>query len=158
MKSALSVTLIVCVAASASSVSAQDLRRSIQRAASQAATQQGPQKNHRMPKGFLWTGVGLLGYGGFLFGLGAAYGPDHLDCPGGDCRVCTPDCPKTQDTLFRGGTLFVASGAAVLVIGAVIGAKRSPDLAPRVTVNRRGFAIQQPVPVHPWRRHASARE
>jgi hypothetical protein len=32
------------------------------------------------------------------------------------------------------------------------------DLAPRITVNRRGFAIQQPVPVRPWRRHPLARE
>ena len=160
MKSALSLTLIVCMAASAPPVSAQDLRSSIQRAATQAAAQQQQQANHRMSKGFLWTGVGLLGYGGFLLWLGESYGPDHLDCHDkGDCTVCAPDhhdCPKTQDVLFRGATVFAASGAAVLVIGALIGAKRSPDLAPRVTLNRRGLAIQQPV--HLGRRHAAARQ
>jgi hypothetical protein len=154
MKSALPLALVVSMAASALPVHAQDLRSSMQRAASQAAAQQR-QRHRLMPKGFLWTGVGLLGYGGFLLALGEGYGPDHLDCPKGDCRVCTPDhqnCPRTRDLLRKGSRPFVASGAAVLAIGALIGATRSPDLAPRVTVNRRGFAIQQPV--HLGRRHA----
>ena len=135
---------------SASSDSERDWPRAIHRAASRAA-QDDSQEHRVMPKGFQWTGVSLVGYGGFLFLLGVGYGPDHLDCPGGDCRVCNDTCPKTQDTLFRGGRLFVASGAAVLAVGAAIGARRSsPDLAPRVTLGREGLAIQQPVPLRRW--------
>ena len=159
MKSALSLTLIVCLAASATPVSAQDLQSSIQKAATQAAAHQQQQANHRMPKGFLWTGVWLLGSGGFLLWMGERYGPDHLDCPGGDCSVCAPDhhnCPKSRDVFNSMAGRFAATGAAVLVVGALIGARRSPALAPRVAVNRRGFAIQQPVRL--WRGHAEARE
>lgn len=137
--------------------SAQDLRSSIQRAASQAAAQQEPQENHGMPKGFLWTGVGLLGYAGFLVALGESYGPDHLDCPGGNCSACTPDrsnCPTTQKVLFKGAAVFAASGLTLLVIGGA----RAHAMAPRVTFRRRGFAIQQPVPLHFKRPRAAARE
>ena len=158
MKSALSLTLIVCLAASAPAVFAQDLRSSIQRTAFEEAARQQHQTKLPMPKGFLWTGVGLLGYGGFLLWLGERYG-DRLDCPRGDCSVCAPDhhdCPRSQDVLRSGAGISAASGVAVLVVGAVIGARRSPDLAPRVTLNRRGFAIQQPVPL--GRRHAGAHE
>lgn len=158
MKSALSFTLIVSIAASALPVHAQDLRSSMQRATFEAAARPR-HENHLMPKGFLWTGVGLLGYGGFLFMLGEGYGPGNRDCPRGDCRVCAPDnqnCPKTQDELRSGAGRFAASGLAVLVVGAWIGGKRSPDLAPRVTFNRHGFAIQQPV--HLGRHHADAHE
>ena len=129
----------------------------MERAAIQAAAEQEPQQNHRMPKGLLWTGVGLLGYAGLMAALGESYGPDHLDCPGGNCSVCAPDrsnCPRTQAVLFKGAAVFAASGLALLVIGAV----RSHATATRVTFSGQGFAIQQPVPLHFKRPRAAARE
>ena len=92
----------------------------------------------------------LVGYGGFLLLLGVGYGPDHLDCPAGDCRVCDNTCPKTRDTLFKGARLFVASGAAVLGVGAAIGASRSPALVPRVTVGSEGIAVRHTLPLQRW--------
>jgi hypothetical protein len=134
------------------------LTSAAERAVSEAARQPQRRSHHRMPRGFLWTGVGLAGYGGFLIFLGTAYGPDHLDCPGGDCRTCKPDCPKTRATLYRGSLRFLGSGAAVLAVGAAIGASRSPDLVPRISLNRGAVAIHQPVPMRHWWHHAPSRE
>jgi hypothetical protein len=128
------------------------------RAVREAAASPRPRTNHRMPKGFLWTGVGLLGYGGFLVFLGVGYGPDHRDCPRGNCQVCTNDCARSQDTLFRGARVFAASGAAVLAVGAMVGASRSPDLLPRISLDHQGIAIQQAIPLRRWGRHAPAQD
>jgi hypothetical protein len=134
------------------------LTSAVERVASDPATWSQRPAHRRIPKGFLWTGVGLLSYGGLLIFLGAGYGPDHFDCPRGDCRVCTPDCPKSQDILYRGARPFLASGAAVIAVGAVIGATRSPDLMPRISLDRGGVAIHQAVPLHRWWRRAPTRE
>jgi hypothetical protein len=48
--------------------------------------------------------------------------------------------------------VFTASGAAVPSVGAVIGAKRSPDLVPRISLDHQGFAIHQAIPLRRWRR------
>jgi opacity protein-like surface antigen len=124
----------------ASPAFAQDLRGSIQRAATEAAAQQ-PESQPRSGRGGLfWTGVGLLGAGGLFLGLGAAEDPDNQTCVYGG---------EFEDTCVSNRTVLLATGGAIAGTGAVllaIGIAKSRN-APSVTFRPGGFVVRQSIPL-----------
>src|SRR5713101_8287179 len=117
------------------SVSAQDLRSSIQRAAAQAATQTAQASSRPIPRGLLWTGIGLLGAGGFYLAAGAATDANLRTCVGGECL-------SNRKVLLVTGTVLAATGGALLAIGI-----SKSHAAPSIAFTPGGVAIRQRAPL-----------
>ena len=130
-RSVLGVVIAMLVAASAS---AQDFQRSIQREAARAAAQTGAAGSRPIPRGLLWTGIGLLGGGGFYLAAGAATDANERTCIGGECV-------GNRKVLLITGTVLAATGGALLALGV-----SKSHAAPFIAFTPGGIAVRQPVP------------
>ena len=125
---------LVMVLLFAVSVSAQDLQSAIQRAAAQAATQTGQGSSRPIPRGLLWTGIGLLGGGGLYLALGAGTDASERTCVSGECV-------SNRKVLLITGTVLAATGGALLAIGV-----SKSHAAPSIAFTPGGIALRQSLP------------
>ena len=131
----------------ASPVYAQHFDDSIARAATQAATAAAQdaarptlQPRGRIPRGFLWTGVGLLAAGGLYFGVAAAAG-DEQACVSIGSRS-NGDCISVRKVGLITGSILAGTGGSLIAVGVA-----KSHNAPSISFGPAGVVVQQKLPL-----------
>ena len=129
----LTMALVACL--SASTAGAQSLKEAVTRAAAEAAAQQAQPRSEGIPRGLLWTGVGLLGGGGFYLAAGAASSANQVTC-------VADSCVSNRKVLLTTGVILAAVGGALLAIGV-----SKSHAAPSIVFTPGGIGVRQSVPI-----------
>lgn len=146
MTRALSIGLMVALFASP--LRAQTLSDAISRAASETAISQAQdERREGIPRGFLWTGIGLLAAGGLSLAIGAAAG-DETACVSIGSRF-EEDCVSIRKVALITGGVLAGTGGALLGIGI-----SKSHHSPTISVVRGGVVVRQRLPLNFPKRRA----
>jgi hypothetical protein len=129
-------------------LNAQSLNDAISRAATEVATQPAQsQRSEGIPRGLLWTGIGLLAGGALYLAIGATAGDDTA-CVSIGTRVSSQDCTSIRTVALVTGSVLSATGGTLLGIG-IAKSHHSPSISfvpngvvarQRIFVGKRGLS------------------